>query len=188
MSRAHERELGEGNLERYRGYLTLLAQLQLDPRLRSKLDASDVVQQTLLKAHQEQAQLRGQSEAQQAAWLRAILARCLADAVRHFAKAKRDVAIERSLEAAVDQSSSRLEALLAADQSSPSQRAIKHEQLLQLVEAINRLPEAQRQAVQLRHLQGYSLAEVAQEMDRSRAAVASLLYRGLDALRESLTE
>src|SRR5262249_13692959 len=102
--------MGFGNgpvqaLERFRDYLRLLARLQLDPRLQSKLDASDLVQQTLLKAHESLDQFRGKTAAEQAAWLRQILARTLANAFRDFGRAKRDVALERSLEASLWESS-----------------------------------------------------------------------------------
>jgi RNA polymerase sigma-70 factor (ECF subfamily) len=95
---------------------------------------------------------------------------------------------ERSLEAALEQSSQRLEAILAADQSTPSQRAIRHEQLLLLADALARLPDDQRQAVELRHLQGLATVEIAQRMDRTVAAVGGLLQRGLRTLRDSLEE
>src|SRR5262245_58232601 len=77
------------SLERYRAYLALLARLHLDERVRGKLDPSDVVQQTLLKAHQARGQFRGATDAEQAAWLRRILARTLTDATRALARDKR---------------------------------------------------------------------------------------------------
>ena len=75
---------GQPSLERYRAYLHLLARLQLDPRLQSKLDASDVVQQTLVKAHNGRGQFRGQTDAELAGWLRRILANTLTDAAIPF--------------------------------------------------------------------------------------------------------
>jgi RNA polymerase sigma-70 factor (ECF subfamily) len=179
---------GGRDLERYRAYLRLLARLHLDPRLRGKLDPSDVVQQTLLQAYQAAAGFRGQGDAELAAWLRQILARNLAHAVRDLGRAKRDVGRERSLEAALEASSVRLEAWLAAEQSSPSQQAVRHEQLLRLAEALAQLPEAQREAVVLHYWQGRSLAEIGEELGRTPAAVAGLLHRGLKQLRGRLQE
>src|SRR5205823_11120070 len=110
-------------LERFRDYLLLLARAQLGDRLRGKLDPSDVVQQTLLDAHRQRGQFRGGTPAEMAAWLRRMLACNLADALRALGRQKRDAGRERSLEAALDESSGRLEAWLVAAGSSPSQHA-----------------------------------------------------------------
>jgi RNA polymerase sigma-70 factor (ECF subfamily) len=183
-----EAPAGGWPLERYREYLHLLARLHMGPRLQSKMDSSDLAQQTLLKAHENLNQFRGRTEAELAAWLRTILARTVASELCRFRLAKRDVALERSLEAALEESSSRLEAWLSADQSSPSEQAIRHEQLLRLAEALARLPQDQREAVELHHLRGLSVTEVAAQSGRTRPAVAGLIRRGLEKLRESLRE
>jgi RNA polymerase sigma-70 factor, ECF subfamily len=178
----------EQRLERYRDYLRLLARLQLSVRLQAKLDASDIVQQALLQAHAGLGQFRGQTEAEWLAWLRTILANTLAAAGRRFSAEARDPGRERSLEVELDESSSRMEGLLAADQSSPSERAVRADELLRLARALNSLPVDQRQVVELHHLKGLPIAEVAQVMDRTRPAVVGLLYRGLKRLRELLQD
>ncbi len=173
-------------VESYRSYLLLLARLQLAPELQGKLDPSDLVQHTLMKAHQNNGQFRGSSEAERVAWLRRILANTLTDALRRFAP--RAGKREHSLEAALEQSSRNLESMLAADQTTPSQKMLRHEQLIRLADAIAQLPDDQRLAVELRHLQGLATTEIAQKLNRSVSAIGGLLQRGLRALRLSLDE
>ncbi len=178
-------ELG---VERFRTYLLLLARMQIGRKLRAKLDPSDVVQQTLLDAHRQQAQFRGSTPAEMAGWLRRMLACNLADALRAFSRGKRDVARERSLAAALDQSSAQLGSWLQAQQSSPSQKAQRTEDLLRVAQALTQLPEAQFEAVVLHYWQGQTLAEVAAQLGRTSPAVAGLLQRGLKTLRILLAE
>ena len=174
--------------ERFRGYLWLLAQAQLNHGVNAKLDPSDIVQQTLLDACRDRDKFRGGSEAEMAAWLRQLLACNLADAMRSLGRGKRDVARERSLEEAINASSARLESWLAAEQSSPSERAQRNETILRLVDALDRLPEANRRALVMRHCQGLSLAEISDRLGRTPAAVAGLLKRGLAELRTLLPD
>ncbi len=175
-------------LHRFNAYLTFLARLQTAGRSRAKLDVSGVVQQTLLEAHKAIEELASLSEDRQAAWLRQALSNNLADEIRRLSAQKRDIRNEQSLDASLDQSMARLGNLLPADQSSPSQRAHKNEQLLRLAEAINQLPEAQRQAVELHHLLGMTLTEVAERLESTKPAVAGLLHRGLKKLRELMED
>ena len=163
-------------LEQYADYLRLLARLQVDPRMRSRLDPSDVVQQTLLIAHEKLAQFRGRTHAELAGWLRAILASTLAQAVRRFYRNAPERA--QSMEHAVEESSARLESWLARDESTPSQKVDKAEQLLILAEVLTRMPENQRTAIELHHLQGHTVADTARRMDKTVASVTCLLYRG----------
>src|SRR5262245_39522905 len=176
------------DLERYRSYLRLLAQARLDPRLRSKLDPSDLVQTALLEAYQGLDGFRGRSPEELAAWLRQILARNLANALRDFRRDKRDVAREQALDGLLAESSARAEAWLAAEQSSPSERAERQEEAVRLAAALEGLPEVTREVVVLRHFHGWALADIARHVGRSAPAVAGLLHRGLAALRERLQQ
>jgi RNA polymerase sigma-70 factor (ECF subfamily) len=173
-------------IERFRDYLRLLAGLELDRRLRGKVDPSDLVQQALLRAHQARDQFRGRTQAEQAGWLRQILARTLADAVRDFTREKRDVAKERSLEASLGLSSARLVGWLAAAGAAPSEQAAREEEAVRVAVALAGLPGPQRDALLLRYFHGMPLPEIARELGRTRAGVASLLRRGLAQLRERL--
>jgi RNA polymerase sigma-70 factor (ECF subfamily) len=174
----------EWDLAQYRGYLHVLSRIGLGAGLRRLADASDVVQHTLLRAHERIGQFRGNSEAELLAWLRAILAHHLADLARRAGQVQ--WANRRSLEAALEQSSARLASWLADEQPSPSAQVQEREQLLHLAEALARLPEDQRTALELHHVDGYSVPEVGRRMSRSAGSVAGLLHRGLKALRAHL--
>jgi RNA polymerase sigma-70 factor (ECF subfamily) len=184
-SRIDEDELP---LERYRRYLLVIARTQIDPRWHAKMDLSGVVQQTLLEAHQGAATLRASADAQRLAWLRRILAHNLADELRRWTTDARDVDRERSLEAQLAESSQRLADWLAADDPSPSTVLHNEEQTLRLVAALDELPSAQREALMLQNWHGWSLAEIAVHLNRTPAAVAGLLKRGLRQLRFTLSE
>jgi RNA polymerase sigma-70 factor, ECF subfamily len=175
------------DLERFRAYLGVLARMEVSPRLRDRVDLSGVVQQTLLEAHQAlEGQPTEQTVQSTATWLRSILSHNLADALRKLVAGKRDVRREWSLDAALDRSASRLEHWLAVEQSSPSQRAIRQEALLEMAELLSELPDAQRRAIELHHLREMPLAEIAAELGTTKAAVAGLLHRGLKTLRTRL--
>jgi RNA polymerase sigma-70 factor (ECF subfamily) len=185
---SHDLETGGPQFERFRAYLHQLARLHLARRLQSKLDASDLVQRTLLEACRSQHPVTDRDDAEVAAWLRQILAHQWAHALRDYGRQKRDVGLERSLETALHQSSARLEAWLAAEQSTPSTQAQRGEQLVRVAASLETLPEAQRQAVVLHFWEGMTLAQVAEHMRRSPASVAGLLQRGLKQLRTQLAQ
>lgn len=175
-------------IEGYRPYLRLLAQIQFDDRLQGKVDASDIVQETLLKAHQARDQFEGQSGPEMAAWLREILTNTLIDVVRRFTGQARDVNLERSIQASVQDSSLRLEKWLTCDQPSPEDQAQRHERLLQVATALSQLADDERLAIEKKHLEGWSVQKIAQHLGRTEAGVAGLLRRGLKRLRGILAQ
>jgi RNA polymerase sigma-70 factor, ECF subfamily len=176
----------ENVLERYRGYLRMLAESKLDRRLRAKIDPSDVVQETMLQALRAWDDYRGTSEGERLAWLRQILMRTLLHAVRDFGRAKRDVMREQPLVRLAEHSSAQLEFQCAADQTSPSQVAQRAEELLRVADALLELPEEQRSALVAYYWRGATVKEISAELDRSDAAVAGLIYRGVKRLNQQM--
>jgi RNA polymerase sigma-70 factor (ECF subfamily) len=176
-------------LELYRNYLDLLARIQIGRRLRQKVDASDLVQETFLKAHRDFAKFRGQGEAEWVGWLRQILALNLAHLVRRYCGTRRrDVRLELALVDELAQSSHVLDQALVAPQSSPSDQAVRREQAVLLADALGNLPPDYREVIILSHLEGLSFPEVASRMGRSINSVKNLWARALARLRRSLGE
>jgi RNA polymerase sigma-70 factor (ECF subfamily) len=179
----------DGWLEQFRPWLNLVARIQVESCFQGKFDASDIVQQTLIEAWRSVGRFRGTTDAERAAWLRQILLHVLAHEVRrHRFTQKRDLAREVSLDQQLADSSQRLDAVLAAATSSPSQHAERREQQLRLAQVLEALPEDYREVIILRNLQGLSHAEVAQRMGRSSGAVRMLWARALQALREQFQD
>src|SRR5262245_20686765 len=176
---------GTSDLARFRTYLQFLARLAWNRRLQAKLDPSDIVQQTLLLAHQRLDQIQGQTDAEVAAWLRQILANVLAEQHRYFHRGKRNVSAERSMDAVLEESSRRLGGWDRAEPT-PDQKAEFSERAVRIAEAIEGLAVAQRDALVLHYWQGHSISEVASILERSPAAVGGLVHRGLTSLRQKL--
>jgi RNA polymerase sigma-70 factor (ECF subfamily) len=165
-----------------RGYLHVLARMHLDRKLWRKVDPDDIVSATLQDAVEKRQQYSGEGPEQLRAWLRAMVLHNVFDAIRFLRRQKRDADLEADLE----RSSVRLIDSLAAEQSSPSERAAKNETLSHLADALAKLPVDQQEAVILHHLHERTLAETAEHMGRSPVAVAGLIHRGLMRLRELL--
>ena len=175
-----------GDWDRCRPYLRLLAATGLNQNLRTKFDPSDIVQQTLLQAHRAKDTFRGTTRQEFLGWLRKILARNLLHVARDFNRDKRQVRREISLEATIVNSWLKVDDILAQSAVSPSGVLQKDEEHFEMCAAVAKLSAAQRQAVELHHFLGLPLSVVAGEMERTPAAVAGLLKRGLRALREQL--
>lgn len=172
-------------LELYRHYLELLARVEIGRGLQAKVDASDLVQETMLEAHKNFGAFRGSTESQFAAWLRQILAAVLCNLLRRYVGTRgRDVRRERELRDHLDRSSHVLARVLVDQGSSPSQQAARREQAVLLADALAVLPEDYREVLVLRHLEGLSFPEISRRMGRSLDSVQKLWVRGLSRLRQ----
>src|SRR5262245_41197642 len=170
-------DLDRRALDRYLPFIRMrVRQLELDPRLRGRLGESDLVNDAVVRALAGWDGRRGQSEGELLRWLQAVVHDACVDAVRFHTAGKRDVARERMLEAVRHESSASLREYLATDTSTPSKRAVRHEALLRLAEAVDELPDEQRDVVILHYLLGAKVAEVADRLGKPEGTVGYLLF------------
>ena len=174
---------------RCRSFVGIVARAEVESWMQAKIDASDLVQQTLLDAHRGWDKFRGTTEAEWMAWLRRILSNNTADYVRRYhgtakRRARREVPLDRRMPGA--------SSLGVRDPSdpgeSPSQAFLRQERQVEVAEAITGLPEDYQEVIMLRNLQRLPFSEVAERMGRSRPAVQMLWMRALEKLQEQLRE
>lgn len=175
---------GNQLLQAYEPYLKLLARVQMESRFAAKFDPADVVQQAMILAVRDFRNFRGQTDAEFAAWLRQILAHVLAHEMRRYSGTqKRDLDREMSLDETINQSAQRLEEILPATATSPTQAVVRNEHQVHLAQALERLPDDYREVIVLRHIEGLSHEQIAKRMNRNTGAVRMLWVRALARLR-----
>jgi RNA polymerase sigma-70 factor, ECF subfamily len=174
-------------LQHYRNYLLLLATTQIERRLQPRVSPSDIVQETMLKAHRHFAQFNGQTEQELLAWLRQILVTNLARFVeRYVLAAKRDIRREVSLEGCgvgLSGSAAPFRSLVRGVDRTPSSQAGDREEGVVLADRLAQLPPAYREVLLLRNIRGLSFEETAARLHRSPGATRMLWLRAIERLR-----
>lgn len=171
--------------------LRRFVQFRLDPRLRGRLSASDVLQEIYLSAQQRLDHFREQVDMPFRVWVRLLANQRLVDAHRKHLSAKaRDAGVERSLDQpfpggslGTSASSVNLAARIVDDQTSPSQVALRRELLEQLIEAIGAMDPLDREVLALRHFDELTNDEVARMLDIPKGTASKRYVRALGRLR-----
>lgn len=181
----------------YRNYLRMVVRTGLGPRLRERVELSDVVQEALVEVVRQFPAFTGQSEAALVGWLRRLVAQKLADLGRYHSRAKRAgdgsaLPLEGSFEPALgggdaaEGGGGRLLDMLALSQTSPSQAASRRELTVLLADALSTLPATEAEVVWLYDAEGLSFDTIADRQGLGRKAVRGLYARALKNLRRLL--
>jgi RNA polymerase sigma-70 factor (ECF subfamily) len=171
-----------------RSYLGFVARSQIETWLRRKVDASDLVQETMLEAFRDFERFQGHSEQEWLAWLRKILSHNAADFVRRYRGTAKRAAGREVPFRDPDDSLARGAPEPAADQPTPSQEFLQLDTELRVTAALSTLPADYQEVILLRNLQRLSFNEVAERMDRSRPAAQMLWMRAIRKLQETMEE
>lgn len=171
-----------------RSYVNLVARTQVEGWMRAKVDASDLVQQTLLEAHRGLEDFRGNTEAEWLAWLKRILSNNTADFIRRYRgtekrQTRREVPMQTQTRDGDDYTRHPRD-----PGESPSQIAIRRERELEVADAVSQLSDDYREVIVLRNLERLSFHEVAERMDRSRPATQMLWMRAVRKLQTIMGE
>ncbi|WP_298859529.1 sigma-70 family RNA polymerase sigma factor [uncultured Gimesia sp.] len=189
LARSGDRTAENELLQKCRAYISLIARAQIEGWMRTKFDASDLVQQTLLEAHQGIDNFKGETEAEWLGWLRGILNHNTLDFARRYqGAAKRDVSREFSIDqgGCISGNSGQRQWELKDQTETPSRILLNREQEILMAEAVAQLPADYQEVIMLRNLQRLSFKEVAERMNRSPGAAQMLWLRALNRLQEFL--
>jgi RNA polymerase sigma-70 factor (ECF subfamily) len=175
--------------EKCRAYVNVVARARVESWMRAKVDASDLVQQTLLEAHRGLSNFQGTTEAEWLAWLRKILDHNAVDFIRQYrGTKKREIRKEVRLNNATGDDSQRRDLDPSAGMESPSELVMRRERDIEVAEAVSQLTDDHQEVIMLRNLQRLPFDEVARRMGRTRPAVQMLWMRALRKLETILQQ
>lgn len=181
----------------YRNYLRMVVRTGLGPRLRERVELSDVVQEALVEVVRQFPQFTGQDEAALVGWLRRLVGQKLADLGRYHSRVKRaggvsalplDAAWDGATQGSSGSSGSggRLLDVLALSQTSPSEIASRREQTVILADALQGLEEVEAEVLWLYYADKLSFESIGERLGVSRKSVRGIWARGLRSLKRQM--
>lgn len=187
QAHAGDREAVGALLERYRNYLGSVAQRRVGSLLNRRMGVSDLVQQTMIEAHQNFRLFAGEQQDELLGWLRRILHCNITNAIRdHLYTKKRTLALEQSLDSDPVNNQTLTKEAARSSIGTPSLQASQIEESLRLLDQLELLPSDQATAVRMRYLECRSILEIAAELNRTKSAAAGLVKRGMKKLRQQM--
>jgi RNA polymerase sigma-70 factor, ECF subfamily len=177
-------------IERHREALRRMVAGRMDRRMAQRVDASDIVQETLVEAHRRLQEYIADGTMPFHLWLRHIARDRLIDAHRRHRAQRRDVGREQAMYAAgtADRSSLDLAAGLCDLELTPAAQALKKELEGRFWAAIEQLDEQDREIVLMRHQEQLGNSEVAEILGLSQPAAGMRYLRAIRRLRAVLGE
>ena len=174
----------------HRSRLKRLLEFRMDRRLRGREDASDILQEVYIDAHQRMRHYLKRPKLSFYVWLRQLTTQRLIDVHRRHLKAERrdvkqEVVINRT---ALTATSASMAVQLASYLASPSQIAMHAELVTQIEKALGEMDEIDREVIALRHFEELRNSEVAEVLGIKDAAASNRYMRALTRLREVLQE
>jgi RNA polymerase sigma-70 factor (ECF subfamily) len=173
-------------LQACRGYLLALANRELESRLRPKMGASDLVQESFLEAQRDFRHFRGVSEAEFLHWLREILCHNLLDLREYFQAERRRIDAEVSVEDSHSTSVPKRD--IVDEMPSPSGEVVRQEEAEALERALSRLSEKYQKVIAWRHQENRSHKEVGEFLNISADAARQLYRRAVAMLARELND
>lgn len=184
----------------YRNYLRMLARTGLGPKLRERVELSDVVQETMIEIIRQFPAFTGQDEVALVGWLRRLIAQKLADLGRYHNRAKRGGGealwpLDAPMTAGgkgggfaleMGGRSANLAEILTLSQTSPSEAASRREATVLLADSLTKLPPDQAEVLWLYHVEGLSFDQIGQRFGVSRKVIRGMWAKGLASLRKSM--
>jgi RNA polymerase sigma-70 factor (ECF subfamily) len=182
-------DLARGQLlERHRPRLRRMIAVRLDRRLAARVDPSDVVQETLAEAAAKLNDYLCQRPLAFYPWLRRLAQEQLARVGRRHLRAGRRSVTREEPAGLPDESVLELAERLLDAGSGPSTRLRRVERQALVRQALDRLPEGDREVLVLRYLEQLSTAEAAAVLEVGESAVKMRLLRALQRLRDLLNQ
>lgn len=182
------RELG-ALLALHRDRLVRMVQLRIDPRIKSRLDASDIVQESLFDAAKRYPQYVKQPKLPFHHWIRTVVEHRLLHLHREHLgvqarDARREVPLDHQGDGYAELNS--FTSALADSGTSPSMTAARMEAEEKLHAELSRLDPIDREILHLRHFKQLSNVQTAQALGISESAATKRHIRALLRLRQAL--
>jgi RNA polymerase sigma-70 factor (ECF subfamily) len=171
--------------------LARMVAFRMDPRLRGRIDATDIVQDAFVEAAAHREDYFREPTAPLFLWLRGVVSNKLLEVHRHHLGTRmRDAKRERPLDAPPkwDDTTAALCAYLIGHLTSPSAAAVRVEVRTRLSEALDKIDATDREVLTLRHFEQLTNAEAAQVVGIQERAAAKRYLRALERLKNILSE